>query len=114
MGGFRNLDESAITYGKELANQLGLSSNDLNNLTSTYSKGMKQKLSFIGSIFHQPSLIILDEPFTAMDQKSTEAAIQILKSFKKQKCSILFSSHQEEIKKKLADSYLTLKDGKIE
>ena len=55
----------------------------------------------------------MDEPFTAMDQKSTDTAIQMLKSFKQDGCSILFSSHQQEIKDQLADRFLILKDGDI-
>ncbi|UOY91142.1 ABC transporter ATP-binding protein [Ectobacillus sp. JY-23] len=112
--GFRGLDEQSISYGRALLHHLGLNDRDLHNLTSTYSKGMKQKLSFIGAIFHKPALIVLDEPFTAMDQDSTEAALQLLESLKTQKCSMLFSSHQANIKNRLADRFLTLKDGHIE
>ncbi|KIQ77412.1 hypothetical protein RW25_24255 [Bacillus sp. L_1B0_8] len=111
--GFRNLNQEDIEYGINLLNDLGLGTKDLNNFTSTYSKGMRQKIGFIGSIFHRPNLIILDEPFTAMDQKSTDTAIQMLKSFKQDGCSILFSSHQQEIKDQLADRFLILKDGDI-
>ncbi|MEI4617179.1 ABC transporter ATP-binding protein [Bacillus cereus] len=111
--GFRNLNQEDIEYGIKLLNDLGLGTKDLNNFTSTYSKGMRQKIGFIGSIFHRPTLIILDEPFTAMDQKSTDTAIQMLKSFKQDGCSILFSSHQQEIKDQLADRFLILKDGDI-
>lgn len=39
------------------------SENDLDNIISAYSHGMKQKLVIISALIHQPKLLILDEPF---------------------------------------------------
>ncbi|MUK90823.1 hypothetical protein GMD78_20960 [Ornithinibacillus sp. L9] len=74
---------------------------------------MKQKISFVGSLFHHPKLIILDEPFTAMDKESTLAALDHLDKHKALGGSLIFSSHQENVIKEMTDSKIFLKDGKI-
>ena len=65
----------------------------LNNLISSYSHGMKQKLALIAAFSHTPKLLILDEPFVGLDPE----AFVILKEQMKELCasgnSVLFSSH---------------------
>lgn len=65
----------------------------LNNLISSYSHGMKQKLALIAAFSHTPKLLILDEPFVGLDPE----AFVILKEQIKELCasgnSVLFSSH---------------------
>lgn len=90
-----------------LAEKLGLSISDLREPVKNYSKGMKQKLAFILAIYHNPNVLIMDEPFTGMDKNSLATAITYCKTIMENKI-ILFSSHQQEIVDALSDSSLTI------
>jgi ABC-2 type transport system ATP-binding protein len=77
-----------------------------------YSKGMKQKLLFISAIIHNPKLLILDEPFNAVEPQTAFLMKNILNSLKSEGTSILFSTHTLEIVEKLSDKVILLNDGK--
>jgi len=59
-----------------------------------YSKGMKSKVSLAAALLHNPSYLILDEPFDGIDFLSLEKIFLILKSLSKQGVTVLISSHQ--------------------
>ncbi|MDD3803990.1 MAG: ABC transporter ATP-binding protein [bacterium] len=77
----------------------------------TYSKGMKQKVLFIGSIIHNPKLLILDEPFNAIEPQTAMLMKNILFEMKEGGCGIIFSSHILEIVEKLADRVILINNG---
>lgn len=85
----------------------------LNQTISTYSKGTKQKLVFIGSIIHNPNILILDEPFDGIDQLTITKYIEFLKIFAKNDGIVIFTSHDENIIKELSDKIIVLIEGKI-
>ncbi|MEO0289463.1 MAG: ABC transporter ATP-binding protein [candidate division WOR-3 bacterium] len=77
-----------------------------------YSKGMKQKLLFISAIIHNPKLLILDEPFNAIEPQTAFLMKNILNNLKSDGTSILFSTHILEIVEKLSDKVILMNDGK--
>lgn len=87
--------------------------NNLGDLISSYSHGMKQKLAIISALVHEPKLYILDEPFVGLDPKAT----YLLKDIMKEKCkeggSIFFSTHVLEVVEKLCNRIAIIKKGKI-
>lgn len=87
--------------------------NELQDLISSYSHGMKQKLVIISALIHKPSLIILDEPFVGLDPKSTKDVKDIMKELCKENVTFFFSSHVLEVVEKLCDEVAIIKDGKI-
>jgi ABC-2 type transport system ATP-binding protein len=91
----------------ELSERLELTQEQLAQPTKTYSKGMKQKLAFILGIYHHPSVLLMDEPFTGMDKKSLETSIHISQEIMKDKV-ILFSSHQELLSTSLSTRTIDL------
>ncbi len=57
------------------------------------SKGMQQKIQFIGTILHRPPLLILDEPFSGLDPINTRALKDLLQEMASEGVTIVLSTH---------------------
>jgi ABC-2 type transport system ATP-binding protein len=57
------------------------------------SKGMQQKVQFIGTVIHEPELLILDEPFSGLDPINQDVLEKIVRDFRAKGTTILFSTH---------------------
>jgi ABC-2 type transport system ATP-binding protein len=57
------------------------------------SKGMQQKIQFIGTVIHEPELLILDEPFSGLDPINQDVLEEIVLDFQARGTTILFSTH---------------------
>ncbi|MBN2536492.1 MAG: ABC transporter ATP-binding protein [Spirochaetales bacterium] len=77
----------------------------------SYSKGMTQKLVIASAILHNPEVLILDEPLTGLDAKSSAILKEIIRSFARQGKTVLFSSHILDIVEKLCDEIAILFKG---
>jgi ABC-2 type transport system ATP-binding protein len=75
------------------------------------SKGMQQKVQFIGTIMHQPDLIILDEPFAGLDPINTQMMKNIMLELKADNRAIMFSTHLMEVAEKICDDILLIDKG---
>ncbi len=75
------------------------------------SKGMQQKIQFIGTIMHRPDLIILDEPFAGLDPINTQMMKNIMLELKADNRAIMFSTHQMEVAEKICDDILLIDKG---
>lgn len=86
---------------------------NLGDLLSSYSHGMKQKLAIISALIHKPKLMLLDEPFVGLDPK----AAHTLKTFMAELCqegsAIFFSTHVLEVAEKLCNKIAIIKGGKL-
>ena len=87
--------------------------NDLNNLISSYSHGMKQKLVIISDLVHSPKLLILDEPFVGLDPKATYLVKKAMVEFCENGGAIFFSTHVLEVAEKLCNKLAIIKNGKL-
>lgn len=86
---------------------------NLVDLISTYSHGMKQKLVIISALIHKPKLLLLDEPFVGLDPKAAFTLKSIMKEMCQEGTSIFFSSHVLEVVEKLCDRVGIIKEGKL-
>ena len=86
---------------------------NLGDLISTYSHGMKQKLVLISALVHQPRLLVLDEPFVGLDPIASFRLKEIMKELCQKGTSIFFSSHVLEVVEKLCDRVGIIKKGKL-
>lgn len=79
-----------------------------------YSLGMQQKLGIIQAIMENPNVILLDEPFNALDDISVKKTKEILREInKKNNAAIFIASHDREIIEELCDEIILAEDGKI-
>ena len=83
----------------------------LNEPVRKFSRGMQQKLTICRTFLVSPDLLLLDEPFTGLDSKSTDFLIKLINQNKE--IPVLFTSHNIRQGFKLADNWLILKNGKI-
>ena len=60
---------------------------------STYSKGMKQRIKMAAALVHQPSVLLLDEPFNGMDPRQRLHLMELLRKMGAEGRTVLFSSH---------------------
>jgi ABC-2 type transport system ATP-binding protein len=79
----------------------------------TYSKGMRQRAKIAGALVHEPSILLLDEPFNGMDPRQRLHMMALLRTMAAQGRTILFSSHILEEVERLADSVLVIYAGRL-
>lgn len=79
---------------------------------SKYSLGMKQKLAIAQAIMENPQILILDEPFNGIEEKTVNKIIEYLKEEKKEKI-IIFSTHIKEDLTALADKIYKIDNGRL-
>jgi ABC-2 type transport system ATP-binding protein len=77
------------------------------------SKGMQQKVQFIATLLHDPSLLILDEPFTGLDPINAELLKDIILELKAEGRTILFASHRMEQVEQLCDDICLISKGQV-
>ena len=85
----------------------------LDDEISSFSHGMKQKIALIAALSHNPSVLIMDEPFVGLDPKAVFDMKEIMKKMCKEKKTIFFSTHILEVAEKLCHRVAIIKDGKI-
>lgn len=76
------------------------------------SKGMQQKVQFIATVVHEPSLIILDEPFGGLDPVNTKLLKDIMLEMKAKGVTIIFSTHRMEQVEMICDNICLINKGR--
>ena len=78
-----------------------------------YSLGMKQKIGIIQAIMEDPKLLILDEPFNALDEQSVLELRQILLKKKKEGKLIIITSHNKKDIESICNHVIIMENGRI-
>jgi ABC-2 type transport system ATP-binding protein len=84
-----------------------------NKKVEDLSKGMQQKIQFIATIIHDPSLIILDEPFSGFDPINVNIIKDEILRLKNQGTTIIFSTHRMESVEELCDHIALINKSKV-
>ena len=84
-----------------------------NELTKDLSKGMKQKVSIIMSLIHNPDYLLIDEPFVGLDPNGIKEFREMLHSIKLLNKTILVSTHILSSIDEISDTIILMKNGKI-
>ncbi len=78
-----------------------------------YSKGMRQRIKIAGALVHDPSILLLDEPFNGMDPRQRLQMMDMLHGMTARGCTVLISSHILEELNDLAASVLVMVAGRL-
>lgn len=81
--------------------------------TEELSKGMQQKIQFIATLLHDPSLLIFDEPFSGLDPINAELLRDIILELRRDDRTILFASHRMEQVEQLCDDICLMANGEV-
>jgi ABC-2 type transport system ATP-binding protein len=82
-------------------------------LTETYSHGMRQKLIISGALVHRPEVIVVDEPMVGLDPKSARLLKDLFRQFVDRGGTVLMSTHTLEVAETMCDRIAIVHGGKI-
>lgn len=83
-----------------------------NKKVEELSKGMAQKIQFIATVIHQPSLLIFDEPFTGFDPVNTETIKNEIRRLRDEGATVIFSTHRMESVEEICDDIALIHHGR--
>jgi len=112
-GRLYGLDSQECTRrSRALLQQLGLQKR-ADSLVASFSRGLCQRLSIARALLHEPDLLLLDEPYSGLDQAASEALDELLAAANRAGCTILLSTHQLERQPQVLPRALVLERGRI-
>lgn len=97
---------------ESFAKELGIY-NNLGDLVSSYSHGMKQKIVLLAAFLHHPKILVLDEPFVGLDPMATHLLKEKMKEYTKLGNTVFFSTHVLEVAEKLCNKVAIIKKGEL-
>jgi ABC-type multidrug transport system ATPase subunit len=120
LSAFENIKFFGTLYGlddvdnraRSVIKQVGLERR-MNDLVRTFSRGMKQRLTVARAIVHEPKILLLDEPYTGLDQHGAQIFGEMLSNLKSQRRTILMTTHNIDEGLDLSDRIGILAKGKI-
>jgi heme exporter protein A len=92
--------------------QVGLATR-ADDAVSTFSAGMRKRLSFARVLLQSPRVVLLDEPYGALDPAGFELVDDVIRDLKSRGATILMATHQWERGGRLADAKLVLEGGRV-
>lgn len=101
----------AIKRARHLLSKYGLG-NHYDSRCESLSKGMGQKIQILGTIMHEPELVILDEPFSGLDPVNAELMQHLIQDMKDDGNTVIFSTHIMHQAEQLCDYILLVNHGK--
>ena len=84
-----------------------------NELTESYSHGMRQKLIISGALVHRPEVIVVDEPMVGLDPRSARLLKDLFRQFVNRGGTVLMSTHTLEVAETMCDRIAILHGGRI-
>lgn len=92
--------------------QVGLDPQDKRSFRK-YSLGMKQRLGIAAAIMEKPEILVLDEPFNALDESGVEKIKMIIKAQRERGALVVLACHDSRILESISDEVYTIYEGRI-
>jgi ABC-type multidrug transport system ATPase subunit len=109
--GLYRIADPAARVGDALS-RAGLSER-AEDLVSGFSRGMRQRLALERALLHGPRLVLLDEPFTGLDDASTHALVRRLASLRAEGAIVILTTHDLDVVDGVIDRAIVLRDGRL-
>jgi ABC-2 type transport system ATP-binding protein len=106
-------DEQIKKRGLELFDRFGMPKGAARRRLGEYSKGMRQKVGIIRAMLHNPSVLLLDEPTSAMDPHSAKLVRDTILELRDDRRAIIVCTHNLAEAEILADRIAIIYDGRI-
>ncbi|QIK63551.1 ATP-binding cassette domain-containing protein [Leucobacter viscericola] len=103
---------SAKASATALLERLGLEER-MNDTLESLSLGNQQRAQIAAALVHEPSALVLDEPFSGLDPMAVEVVLAVLRDYASKGAPVLFSSHQLDIVERLCDDVVVIGNGRI-
>ena len=103
--------EEARRRATSLLQQFGLG-DWIDKKCEALSKGMGQKVQILGTLIHDPELVILDEPFAGLDPVNVETARDLILEMKRRGRTVIFSTHVMEQAEQICDYIFLINKGR--
>jgi heme exporter protein A len=78
-----------------------------------FSRGMRQRLTLERALLHQPRLVLLDEPFTGLDDRSSQALVERLDELRQAGGIVVVATHDLEVVEPVLTRAVILRDGRL-
>lgn len=111
-GRLYGLDDGAAR-AEALLDRVGLARSAWTRTAGTYSRGMLQRLALARALLPDPPLLLLDEPFTGLDQNASARLMDILRDARGEGRLVVLVSHDLDGAARLADRTAILARGKV-
>lgn len=112
-GSLRGLDRATVkARSADLAAAFGLE-DAVSRLVTDYSAGMTKKIALASAMIHSPRVLILDEPFEAVDPVSAANVIEILQKYAAAGGTVVMSSHSMDMIQRICDSVSIIVHGRV-
>lgn len=79
----------------------------------SFSRGMRQRVALERALIHDPRLVLLDEPFTGLDDASAAALVSRLQGLRDAGAIVILATHDLDLAEGLLDDAVFLRDGRI-
>jgi heme ABC exporter ATP-binding subunit CcmA len=83
------------------------------DLVASFSRGMRQRVALERALIHRPRLLLLDEPFTGLDDASTAALAGRLDALKRAGAIVIVATHDLDLAEGLLDRAVFIRDGRV-
>ena len=115
-----NLAFFAGLYGMRDANAAATAALSRANLldrgddpVTSYSRGMRQRVALERALIHDPRLVLLDEPFTGLDESSAAALLERLRQLRASGAVVILATHDLDLAEGLLDDAVFIRDGRM-